>query len=622
MRWPHAVVLALAMLARDTGAERTLPDYRYFRALSIDVVGRPPTRAELAEFEQPTFNLDKWLDTRLGGPAYVERIRRIYADLLRLELPENSAVFRPPSILLQWTTIQDPDGKTVSLYFRDAQRRAKPEIDGQVCFTPAEIGVTVGPEGNHSGTPKPVSKKLLDERTVVVKPWWLYADYKDKQPRDRAEPGWVQRFGYELTWSLFTEPDGKTPTTGVRVCREEAQLPATGRVYATGRDSKKGDPIPSGRTTRLPGDTAFARANAGRLTSCTAQTGYESSVECGCGIGLERCLPTSPGGFVMPWITPLGVNQPFDSAPRPAALWLRAWWSQEAIHFLDRIFQDDRDVREILISPSTMVNGPLAQFYRFFANATCCGAAAELGYSKAEPLFDPATVPTLAPYEVSNWKVVEDRGPHAAGVLTMPMFLLKYGSRRQRAHVVYNAFMCKEFVAETVKLAPSTEPDLTKRAGCASCHKRLEPMSAYFARIQESDWTYLPASHLPVSLDRCTAGGPAGMPMGACRTFYDADFTTRTSTVLRGAYSAPSHADEGPRGLAREVTSSPEFAPCVVRNVAQSLLGRQLTVEDEAWKTALADRFRDGGFRMRSLVRSILTSTQYRHANDRAPRAE
>src|SRR5665647_2753037 len=40
MKWPHAVVLvlALAMLARDSGAERTLPDYRYFRALSIDVV--------------------------------------------------------------------------------------------------------------------------------------------------------------------------------------------------------------------------------------------------------------------------------------------------------------------------------------------------------------------------------------------------------------------------------------------------------------------------------------------------------------------------------------------------------------------------------------------------------
>lgn len=33
---------------------------------------------------------------------------------------------------------------------------------------------------------------------------------------------------------------------------------------------------------------------------------------------------------------------------------------------------------------------------------------------------------------------VADRGPHASGILTMPIFLAKYGSRRARAHVVYS----------------------------------------------------------------------------------------------------------------------------------------------------------------------------------------
>lgn len=612
------IAIGVASLARDTRAQRTLPEYRYFRSLSIDLLGRPPSRAELAAFAQPGFDLDRWLDAGLAGPLYAERIRRIYMDLLRLDLPEGANLFRPPSILLRWTTIRGPDGRMIDLYFRDGQRRRAPEIDGQVCFRQSETGLQVGPDGPPTGTPRPVDRALLDERTVVVKPWWLYADYRAPDPKDRAGPAWIARFGYELAWSMFTEPDGKTPMTGVRVCREEAQTADTGRVYASGRIVQKTDPLLPGRLTRLPADTAFARASAGRAVSCTTSQGFESSLDCGCGVGLERCLPTGPNGFVQPWLVPLGLDQPFDSAPRPAVLWMRTWWSQEAIHFLDRIFGEDRDVRELLTSPATTINGPLAQFYRFFAGATCCGDAAELGYTQAEPLFDPAAVPAaLAPYQVSTWATVDNRGPLAAGVMTMPIFLLKYASRRQRAHAVYSAFLCRDFAAETARLAPSTEPDLTRRPGCAKCHRRLEPLAAYFSRIRESDWTYLPRARFPVSLPRCAAADPAAMS-GACRAYYDPAFTDARSAELRGAHAAPAHADGGPRGLAAEITSSPEFAPCVVKNVAQGLLG-EAPSDDDPWKAALAREFAAGGYRMRSLVRAILTSPRYRDRSNASP---
>ncbi len=482
-----AVSAALTPAAR---ADRSLGEYRYLRRLAIDLAGRPPSRAELAGFGQPGFDLAGWIDARLAGPAYAERIRRIYTDLLRLDLPEGANPFTPPSVLLRWTTIQGPDGRTIDLYFRDGQRRKRPELDGQVCFTQAESGLQVGPDGPPTGTAKPIPRALLDERTVVVKPWWLYADDRARDPVDRAGPGWIQRFGIELAWSMFTEPDGKTPMTGVRVCREEAQTADTGRVYATGRVVQKSDPLLPGRLTRLPADTPFARANAGRAVSCLGAHGFESSLDCGCGVGLERCLPASPNGFVQPWLIPLGADQPFDRAARPAVLWMRTWWSQEAIHFLDRIFGDDRDVREILTSPATVINGPLAQFYRFLAGATCCGDGAALGYDDADPLFDPAKVPArLTPIQAATWVPVEDRGPHAAGVMTMPIFLLKYASSRQRAHAIYSAFLCHDFVAPTAQLVPSNEPDLTHRPGCATCHRRLEPLAAYFARIRDSDWT-------------------------------------------------------------------------------------------------------------------------------------
>lgn len=603
--------MIVAALVASAHAERSLDDYRYFRALTIDFVGRPPTASEIVAFERPEFRFDQWIDRHLAGKRYAERIRNVYNDRLRLDLPLGAAPFKPPPVMLRWTSVMGPDGKVIDLYFRDGQRRTRPDLDGQVCFSTAETGLVVGPDGPPVGKPKRVSQKLLNARTVVIRPWWLYADYRAAKPRDRAGPVWQKRYGFELEWSMFTEPDGKTPMTGIRVCREEAQTAPTGRVFVTGRVARKGDPIPPGRQTRLPADTAFATAHKGEVVSCTSKAGFESSVDCGCGMGLERCMPTEPNGFVMPWSIPLGVDQPFDAAPRPGILWLRTWWAEEAKRVFDRVFEQDRDIRELLTSRGTVINGPLAQFYRYFANATCCG---DSGGSAAasDVLFDPSKVPSaVAPYEVNKWVEVSDRGPHAAGILTLPVFLLKYGSQRQRAHAIYNAFTCKDFVAETAKLEPSSEPDLTKRPGCSACHQRLEPMAAYFARVQESDWSFIPASQFPAVESRCTS---SAAPVSACKTVYDPVFTNSQRAVLRGAYASVAHADLGPQGLAAEITSSNDFAPCAVRTIATALLGRPLAVADNAWKMQLAQDFAARGYRMRELVRAIVTSDLYRGA--------
>ncbi len=606
------VVFASAVEAQP--APKTLADYRYFRALAIDFLGRPPTRVEIAEFERPEFRVASWLDTHLVGKRYAERIRTIYNDLLRLDLPLTSAPFRPPPVMLRWTTIMGPDGNVIDLYFRDGQRRKIADIDGQVCFSAAETGLLVPPDGPPEGNPKPVSRELLEARTTLVGPWWLYADYRAASPQDRAGPDWIKRFGLELTWSMFTEPDGKTPMTRVRICREEAQTAEFGRVLVTGRIVRKSDPLLPGRRTRLPADSAFATAHKEEMVSCLSNAGFESSAECGCGVGLERCVPTGPNGFVMPWSIPLGVEQPFDVSPRPYILWLRTWWVEEAKHFLDNLFERDRDFRDILTSRATVINGPLAQFYRYFANTTCCGDGQQLGYVAAEGLFDPTKVPvSLAPHHVNQWTDVPDRGPNAAGIMTMPVFLLKYGSQRQRAHAIYRAFACRDFVAKSAQLEPSSEPDLTKRPGCSACHRRLEPMAAYFARIQESDWTFFPAAQFPVEQPRCTS---RSAPVAACRTLYDPAFTNSERALLRGAYSSPANTDRGPQGFAAQLTTSKEFAPCAVRNVAASLLGTPLG-DDDGWEEQLATNFRAGGYRMRGLVRAIVTSDRYRSAATR-----
>src|SRR5271170_5383911 len=96
--------------------------------------------------------------------------------------------------------------------------------------------------------------------------------------------------------------------------------------------------------------------------------------------------------------------------------------------------------------------------------------------------------------DATRWELVADRGPHAAGLLTMPVFLAKYASRRARGAAVYTAFLCKSFVADHMDLKPSTEPNLMVREGCSTCHATLEPLSAYFTRVEEASWVFLPGS--------------------------------------------------------------------------------------------------------------------------------
>src|SRR5260221_7082837 len=135
-----ARVLLLLVLVGDSRADRALPDYRYFRALSIDLAGRPPTRDELAAFERADFDVDAWIDTHLVGPTYAERMRRIYMDVLRLEVGP-SFQFVPNPAMLRRQQVTGPDGTPIYVYFRRGQRRVDAETDGDICLTQAETGL-------------------------------------------------------------------------------------------------------------------------------------------------------------------------------------------------------------------------------------------------------------------------------------------------------------------------------------------------------------------------------------------------------------------------------------------------------------------------------------------------
>ncbi len=644
------LALLLAPLASHaapppSAAPRTLDDYRHFRAAAIDLLGRMPTRMEIEAFERADFDFDRWMDQHLASPAYVDRLTRIYMDLLRLEPNVN---FFMGSSQLSIQQVTGHDGKKIDVLFRFAQRRVPEAIDGQFCFTrdetfepppktkpapPPPPSTAMGaapppkPPAFVPPVPKKISQKLLDERTVLVRPWWLYRDYRDAHPTLRYQEGWkITDPEYRPTASLLADAEGK-PIVEVRVCREEAQAGETGHVYASGR-TKPPPPPPKPKPGEpfvfkpiAPLDKPFATQHHGEVIACDTKTAFESTTECGCGRGLERCLPAAREGsaFEFPNHMPLGPGMPLDEVRQPSFKWYPYWWSREVVRFLGYLFGSDVDFREILTGKETVVNGPLAQFYRSVQRGHCCGPEAQFGMTEeTEPLFDPKAVPAdLMPHDVGNWQLVGSRGPHAAGILTMPMFLEKYATARARAAVLYNAFLCKSFIAENVQLMPSSENNLMKRPGCSTCHATLEPLAAYFARIEAGDFVFLPPSKIPVINPVCKPDKNGKMTGGfGCTVLYDPVFGDANGSALRFAYGSPANADETPVGAAREITAMPEFGECAASRVASSFLGRALNADDEGLVKDLTSSFKASGFKMRALVRGVLRSRAYRQANN------
>jgi len=604
-----AAIAAVLASAPSSGATpRKLEDYKRFRALSIDLAGRVPTRGEIEAFEAPSFQLDAWIEDHLRGRAYEDRVTRVYMDLLRLE-PPPLFPFAPDATFLKRAQIRGPDGKPLFVFFRSGQRRARPETDGAFCLTAAETGPWIPFGGSAPAGARAVDAATLEARTVLVKPWWLYRDYASPDPSARYGHGWSPPSAFRLIDALLVDPDGNG-TTAVRVCREEASAAASATIAAAGKSH----------------DAAYATAHEGEPIACTSPIAYAIAPGCGCGVGLEACLPghtVSPYetiAFALPEREPLSSGEPLTTIAYGQGQWTKYWWGEEARHLLGWLAGEDRDFREVVTGAGTVVNGPLAQFYRAGAATSGTGAERYLGMAEpVEPLFEPSRAPRMGPADVDTWRVVPDRGPHAAGILTTPAFLAKFASRRARAAAAYTTFSCKSFTGDAGDAPPSSSPDLSTRPGCATCHATLEPLASYFARVEETGWAYLPERLFPVKSAACRVDDAGIFINQYCSRFYDRAFTDMRAATLAGAHVAPEHAGGGPRGLGVAIASSPDFARCAVDRVASSLLGRALTASDDPMARRLERAFVASGYRMRALVGAVVHEGAYARASTIRP---
>ena len=154
-----------------------------------------------------------------------------------------------------------------------------------------------------------------------------------------------------------------------------------------------------------------------------------------------------------------------------------------------------------------------------------------------------------------------------------------------------------------------------KRPGCQTCHGTLEPLAAYFSRVEANSFVFLPQAQFPVQNPACKKD-KNGKMNGPCTSLYDPAFADNQSATLRSAYGSPAHADATPAGAAADITKSPDFAACAVDRVTSSFLGRPTTPDDSALLTQLTQEFTKSGYKMRALVLAIMRSQDYLRSNN------
>lgn len=330
---------------------------------------------------------------------------------------------------------------------------------------------------------------------------------------------------------------------------------------------------------------------------------YDSRYDpyCGCGPNLAWC--DTPD---------LGHNGGNDHPPVHTAI------AQDVEHRVARIIDQDLSYLDLLTSRTAYVNGPLVHFYTYQLRAP-----AHVRFNEVP--VDPDLLPDLAFTDEDTWVEVE-LGPEHSGVLTSPLYLMKFQTRRGRVNRFYDAFLCQPFTPPDGGLTGLDDPDvsldLTQRSGCKYCHAVMEPAGAHWARWTEYGAGYLAESDYPIYDDECAWCAESGESCSsACDRYYVVDPLTSEEDPYVGMLQSYEfleerhwpNAEAGPALLVENAVADGRLPRCVANNTAEWLLGRELVDDEAEWVDELADGFVATGFDYEHLVFEIVRSENYRN---------
>jgi hypothetical protein len=240
-----------------------------------------------------------------------------------------------------------------------------------------------------------------------------------------------------------------------------------------------------------------------------------------------------------------------------------------------KTIQDDRDFRTVLTTNETTLNGIMEAFY----------AISEKGgivYQQMPGKFNNRT--SLKPSEggrkTFRWV---NRGNGNAGVFTTPAFQMITNGYRAKANRAYESFLCSQFVIPpgTRDTDPS-EPDLTKRQPCASCHVELEPMGKLFGKWPLEGTNFVYKSAIPAA---------GGFPVQPGAAFHEGEDVSDLGTAFGKDF---------------------RFANCAVQRSFEFLLGRGPTeLEKSNFVPALTKELNTNNFRIWPVMVQIIESESF-----------
>ena len=309
---------------------------------------------------------------------------------------------------------------------------------------------------------------------------------------------------------------------------------------------------------------------------------------CGCGPNLRHCTAREDDGNY--------------NAVLQALL-------EEPARIFEQVISSGEPYMNAFSTRQTAMNGALAHYYRFLS-----------GDNDSELRNAPAL-----PYD-AEWQMVERESYHS-GILTTLGFLRRFASHRARVNRLYTAFLCDPFEAPAGGLPSATDecssnPDLSSRCGCATCHEAIEPATTHWGRWREGD-DFVYQEDISTFSDNC-ANCEKGSCSNFCRTFY----ITRELETTPGSVESElgkfkvlgwrtdeeaSALDAGPSALVSRPEYQQQLASCAVRNFAEHVLGRELSADEKTgWLTDKTASFAAAGHDFLKMVKDVVTDERYR----------
>ncbi len=661
---------------------------RYLRQLSLDLRGEPPTLAELRAVQAAGRVDDAVLDGLLRDPRFLDRVRRWHAELLWPSLggfglniggflavsPEGAQlspaninperliplldgrdegdVCPPPGDPRHLTAVacctpEHPDHPACCRARNDAYNPDDPACVARSRALPAvfSYGIGGGDRVLRGGEAYLGCDGALEYPPPRVSPgdarWMPDAEGR---PRYRSPRGGALRFYYDAQGVPLPYDDARHCPNYCRATRatgpEGTYLPADfhAKVRVVDGVEQRGDgegfACPAGtEEVTNPCDNVFRqrpqvnveiRQEGARLTrpwwargrwvNTCAYEAMEPEVSpvtqrrCDLGRSLQPGCGCGPEGR---WCAPFSGDpaQPSQTIAR-----LLEALNREPLEIIASVVERDEDYATILTTRRGLVNGRLARMYRDQVDRV-----GEMEISRPAPRDE---IPDLDLDEPA-WTAYQ-RGPEHAGVLTTPVFLTRFGSRRGRYNQFRTMFQCAPFVPRAAEPSPPTDPchqqtNLALRCGCNYCHAQIEPLGAAWGRWGERGANFLDAVNYPARDEAC-ARCVGDLCPARCR-FYVTSATPGAATSSIGqleGYAGRSandlcRIDEGPRALVRAALADGSLQSCAARTAWERLLNRPMRdAEVQTVLPALAGEFEASGRSYRALIRAVVRAPAYR----------